>query len=168
MDIEIKEASVAEISEESTQKWISVKDAIPQWGGEGAWGGDYLCIVERPSNPRSFGHVEGGVSRTVELCYYNDLAKRWQDSEREWVKVTHWTQIAKLPFHKSIHMSREEMLLRIDSGELKSVYHMKETDEGYQSSMRIVFAGISYDEPLYYSSTRSGHIEDYMYAISNK
>ncbi|HEY9704685.1 MAG TPA: hypothetical protein V6C58_19745, partial [Allocoleopsis sp.] len=61
-----------------------------------------------------------------------------------------------------------EMLLRVDSGELKIIYHKKETDEYYQESRNIALASVSYDEPLFYSSTRSNHIEDYMYAIKTK
>jgi len=169
MKVEIKlESSAVELNEKSTQKWNSVNLLTPKWGGDGAWGGNYLCIVERPSSKDSLGYVEGGVSRTVELCYYNDLAKKWQDKDREWVEVTHWTQIQELPFHNTTLITREDMLLKIDSGELKMIHHMKETDENYQLFRSVDLASVSYNEPLYYSSTRSQHIEDYMYAILAK
>ena len=96
------------------------------------------------------------------------MAKQWQDKDREWVIVTHWTQIPTLPFHDSILISRIDMLSRISSGELKMIYNMKETDENYQLSRNVELASVSYNEPLYYSSTRSGHIEDYMYAVLKK
>lgn len=169
MDIEVRDADISEVSEESKQKWISVKDGIPNWSeSKGDWGGNYLCIVERPSEPDTLFYVEGGVSRTVELCYFNNLAKQWQDKDREWVTVTHWTQIPILPFHDSILISRIDMLSRISSGELKMIYNMKETDENYQLHRNVELASVSYNEPLYYSSTRSQHIEDYMYAVLNK
>lgn len=169
MDVEIYvESNAFELNEKSTQKWNSVKVSIPKWGGDGAWCGEYLCIVERPSNPNSIGYIEDGISRTVELCYYNDLAKKWQDKDREWVEVTHWSQIQELPFHESILISREEMWSKINSGELRMIYNMKETDEDYQFSRKFALASVSFNEPLYYSSIRNNHIEDYMYAVVNK
>jgi len=150
----------------SNQKWISVKEGIPDRENlTGSFCGNYLCIVERPCNKNSLSYVPGGISKTVELCYYNNLAKLWQDKDSEWVKVTHWTQIPKLPFHNTALISREEMLIRIGCGELKMIYHKKETDAHYQENRAIALSTVSYDEPVFYSSTRSNHIEDYMYAI---
>lgn len=165
MDVKA-EADMKEISETGIQKWISVKEGIPRWSdSKGDFRGDYLCIVERPNKADSLGNVEEGISKTVELCYFNNGNKLWQDKDGEWVKVTHWTQIPNLPFHNSILISREEMKKMVDDGELRIVYHMNETEEYYQISMQSAFERVSYDEPLYYSSIRNKHIEDYMYAV---
>ncbi len=169
MDEEIMMGSCpAPLNLESTQKWISVNDNLPLWGSEakGDWGGNYLCIVEREIDPNSLCFEEGGISRTVELCYFNNGTNLFQDKNSDWVKATHWTQIAQLPFHQSTLISRVDMKSRIESGELHMIYHMKETDEFYQTSRELALSSVSYDEPLFYSSTRSSeHIEDYMYAV---
>lgn len=161
------------LSKPAVQEWISVHKHIPECGTEsqGDFIGRYLCVVERPTTPECLGHDEGGISRTVELCYYNDLAKLWMDKDREWVKVTHWTQIPQLPFHDSKLIAREEMLLRIDSGEIKLVREGKETDEYYEISKRFALSSISYDTTTYFSSTREmidgKRVEDFMYAAQN-
>lgn len=171
------EQSASPLNESGIQKWIPVSKHIPFCGSDskGDFVGSYLCIVERPLTPDCFGFYddsEDKISKTVELCYYNDLAKRWQDKDREWVKVTHWTQIPDMPFHNSKIVAREEMLLRIDSGELKLVREGKETDEFYEINKRFALAGISYDDETYFSSIREmidgKRVEDFMYAVKTK
>ena len=91
---------------------------------------------------------------------------KFQDMDNEWVVVTHWTQIPTLPQHKSILISRTEMLDKIEKGVFDKIYHKKETDEYYQSSRDCALSQVSYNEKLWYSSTRNKeHIEDYMYCI---
>jgi hypothetical protein len=167
------ESKAEPLNESGTQKWISAHKHIPFTGvdNKGDFAGRYLCVVERPMSPDSFDYIKGGISRTVEMCYYNDLTKLWMDNDREWVKVTHWTQIPDLPFHNSRLIAREEMLLRIDSGELKLVREGKETDEFYEIDRRFALSSISYDTTTYFSSTREmiddKRVEDYMYAAQN-
>lgn len=162
------------INKDAIQEWISVNDYLPlnSWtiGGEMRLKGDYLghflCIVERPSEKNSLSYKELAIYHSVELCYWNDLAMKFQDINNEWVVVTHWTQIPTLPHHKSILISRTEMLEKIGNGVFDKIYHKKETDEYYQSSRGCALSQVSYNEQLWYSSTRSKeHIEDYMYCI---
>lgn len=171
---EIKfESRSSPLSKPAIQEWISVYKHIPECGTEsqGDFAGRYLCVVERPMSPDSFDYIKGGISRTIEMCYYNDLSKLWMDKDREWVKVTHWTQIPQMPFHNSRLISREEMLLRIDSGELKLICQGKETDEFYEIDRKFALSSISYDTTTYLSSTREmiddKRVEDYMYAAQN-
>lgn len=161
------EASKEELNLESPQEWYSFNEFKPLWGSEakGDHGGRYLCIVERPSNPECLGHVPGGVSKSVEMCYFNDLAQRFQDSANEWVDVAYWTQVPKTPFHKSELINRDDMMNGIKHDVLKLVSYHKETDEHYDLSIQCDLASVSYNTKLYYSSTRSNHIEDYMYCI---
>ena len=162
------------INKESIQEWISVNDYLPlnRWeiGGEMKLKGDYLgrflCIVERPSEKNSLSYKEFAIYRSVELCYWNDLAMKFQDADREWVVVTHWTQIPVLPHHKSTLISRTEMLDKIGNGVFDKIYHQKETDKYYQSTRELALSQISYNEELWYSSTRDEeHVEDYMYCV---
>lgn len=162
------------INKDAIQEWISVNDYLPlnSWkiGGEMRLKGDYLgrflCVVERPSIKDSLSYKELSIYHSVELCYWNDLAMKFQDMDNEWVVVTHWTQIPTLPQHKSILISRTEMLDKIEKGVFDKIYHKKETDEYYQSSRDCALSQVSYNEKLWYSSTRNKeHIEDYMYCI---
>jgi hypothetical protein len=152
------------LNKESTQEWISVKEYLPLDKFEddlkGDYNGDFLCIVERQELDESY------IYHSVELCYWNSLAFKFQDKNREWANVTHWTQIPKIPYHNSILTSRKEMLDKIDDGEFKKICHYKETDEFYQTSISCDLSRVSYNDKLYYSSTRnSEHIEDYMYCV---
>ena len=114
----------------------------------------------------------------MELCYYNDLADRFQDSNREWVKVTHWTQVPNMPVYNITEISREEMNLKIEVGEFKLViYKRNEYDERenkelsdslFKISKNFALSGISYDVPAFYSTITENGVEDYMYAIKNK
>lgn len=89
---------IIEINEVSTQKWFSVNTALPKWGGAGSYGGDYLCVVERNTASDSLEYALGRhIDKKLEMCYYNNLAKKWQDKDKEWVKVTHWMQVPELP-----------------------------------------------------------------------
>ena len=170
IELDYSQESVPEINIDAIQKWIPIKTAIPFWGvgSKGDFCGQYLCITEKASNPEKFGYIEGGVVKKIELCYYNTLAKEFQDSNREWVKVTHWTQIPELPPSEPIVISREQMINRVESGELTIIYNMHKTDELYQFHKKIALSNISSDESLFYSSTKSNNIENYIYAIKQK
>lgn len=167
---DVREADIPEINKEAIQKWISVKEGLPsrEYPSKGDYCGSYLCVTEKVMTKDSLGGQEGEVYHNIEICYFNDLNKLWQGGDREWITVTHWTQIPAKPHHKSTLITRDEMDKRISEGELKMIYNKKETDKHYQIYRDSALDGVSYDEPLFYSSTRSKHIEDYMYAVNKK
>lgn len=166
----------------SAQNWIPFNEFMPQSDSQskGDWCGSYLCIVERERSADSFvisSEHGGDISRSVEICYFNSLSKSFQDSDRKFVKVTHWAPIPTMPKHKATYISRDEMTLKVLSGYLVVVYHL--TFKKFESNLefegmndinkQFATACVSYDEHVYISTLENeqGH-KDVMYCIEKR
>lgn len=179
MNIEKISDFIPEINKYSEQSFISIKEYRPlnSWkiGGELTLKGDYcgkfLCIIERPC---PYCNENDTIYHSIELCYWNDGAMRFQDSENNWVKVTHWLQIPEIPIHNIINISRDEMDFKIECGILKLVSFRGVEDRKkdlnisagmYKNFKKTALHNISYDLNVFHSSIKIDNIEDYMYCI---
>jgi len=159
--------NVPELKVVSAQQWISVKDGKPD-GRTGYYCGRYWCITERPVvKSDSMFSENGNYRKNVELCYWNDLADRFQDLKNEWVKVTYWSPVPELPQHQTTHITRLLMLNFISCGECEKVYYCDEADEYYLKNHVLGHGlyNVSYDETLYLSVEVKNHKYNYMYAV---
>jgi len=177
--IEVINETVSVLNEDSKQNWISIKDFIPTVFGtknqKGDMYGRYLCIVERKykktknSLQPSYKHPKM-VNITCEMCYWNKLANKFQDSKNKWVKVTHWCPVPKRPRHEIVIISREEMLLKIKNKEffiIKQEQEFKNDIIGmYEFCKNMEIFGVSLDEVIYSSVMKDdNNMEDFMLCI---
>lgn len=135
MKCEIKDKEQIVINQKSKQIWFDFKDFVPSKFStsdiEGDYFGNYLCLVEReykdPENIFSHGlnHLRR-IDRSCELCYWNDLANKFQDFNRNWVNVTHWSPIPNIPKHNITIVSRKDMLSKLEKKEYELVEHSYE------------------------------------------
>lgn len=155
-----------ELNLTSKQNWISVKVGKPD-GRTGQYCGFYWCITERLKiiNDTVFlrGRT-GNYDKNVELCYWNDLADRFQDAKREYVKVTHWSPVPELPVHESKKVNRQIMLSAIADDEWLKIYYCDEAEEFYSPNHVYGLFAVSYDEILYVSIVNVNGKNNYMYA----
>lgn len=170
---DLDNASILNI--EAMQKWYSVKEYIPSNSSEslGDYCGKYLCVVERLTkyNPKAIGSTEGKLYRTIELCYWNDLSNRFQDNNNEFVKVTHWTQIPKMPKHNTVQISWDEMFLKVGFGVLKVITHLSEKDESiegmYHINKEFALSSVSFDIETFYAVKYDGEYEECIFCVFN-
>jgi len=165
--VEVRSGEVSSINIESSQSWISVKQYLPESSSEskGDWFGEYFCLVERERTQESFSFSSekgGNIKKSLELCYFNSPSNSFQDSNREFVKVTHWSPIPREPEHNKIELSREEMNLKIELGELIQFSHIdfnKFRINSKLDGMNDVYKKmapwyVSYDDDVYFSVLR--------------
>lgn len=96
--------------------------------------------------------------------YWNDLADRFQDAKREYVKVTHWSPVPELPVHESKKVNRQIMLSAIADDEWLKIYYCDEAEEFYSPNHVYGLFAVSYDEILYVSIVNVNGKNNYMYA----
>jgi len=168
--------SVPELSIESSQDWISTKNFVPD-NRTGYHYGRYWCIVERPkdnspSENRLWDGRTEGIDKTFELCYYNDLANRFQDKKNDWVKVSHWSPVPAMPEYETFSVSRPLMLSAIRDEEWRQVYHCNTNDQFYQPENAWGLRDCSYDDIIYLSIVNTYDNEgkellnvDFLYAV---
>jgi len=160
-----------ELSIESSQDWISTKKFVPD-SRTGYHYGRYWCIVERPKQYNSIGILEQGIEKTVELCYYNDLADRFQDKANKWVKVSHWCPVPAMPEYETQSVSRSLMLSAIRDEEWRQVYRCNTKDDFYHPEHAWGLRDCSYDEIIFQSIVNTYDDEgkellnvDFLYAV---
>jgi len=180
---EVRDNDIPVLNEESKQNWVSIKDFIPAdfstFDIKGDNFGKYLCLVERPyiKNELSLGRRNEHpdmISRSCELCYWNTLSKRFQDMNNEWVKVTHWCQVSKLPRHNIQVIDRQKMLLNLSDKIYELIKHQNQSKyidiEGmWEVIKENELHSVSFDEIVYLSiEIDVNGLEDYMWCIEIK
>lgn len=151
----------------SVQGWIKTDEYIPSKfttnNVVGDYYGKYYCIVERPykeddSNAFSINgfNFTNKIIRTVELCYWNNLAEKFQDCKNEWVDAKYWSPVPEVPNHTIIKISRSEMLEKIESGYFEIIYKRTRRDNDFDSLWdaikEVATYLVSLSETIYLSS----------------
>lgn len=185
MKCELTEQEIKVLNRTSKQKWISIKDYIPSTfitdKSKGDYAGRYLCIVEHKvldgnhkyKNDIFYPKKEfsKAMYRTIEMCYWNNLALQFQDHTSAWVKVTHWSPIPNMPKHNIIVINRNEMIDKISSLELELVTHEYElnntTIEGMWNTVKeLALHLVSFDTTVYLSTEiDKNNLENCMWCI---
>jgi len=164
--------NVRVLNVESKQKWISMKDYLPfdGSGSKGDYCGSYLCVVERKLTKEDFKNTLGGrrngesqIYKSIEFCYWNMGCKSFQDSKRNWVKVTHWSPVPAMPIHNVNEISREEMLLRIGFCELVEIFNKNKNVKFFDIDDAYALSGIPYDMSAYRSTIDIDDTTNVMY-----
>lgn len=179
ISIEIKKTEPSIHNEHSFQGWIPINKSEPSGAAtliiRGASYGRYLCIVERPYNSEesqlhsSNPEFSNKTVRSIEMCYWNVLAYRFQDSKNEWVHVPFWCPVPELPSHTFETISREDILKKIETGELEMINHKKERDDEIPGLWNLTKShssvyNVSFDDTVFISMKVINGLEDCIWA----
>jgi hypothetical protein len=174
MRVEVRTPELKIYNELSKQNWVLTHEFIPcdyTTNVKDDYYGKYLCLVERPYKNNLLSNdvnISNPITSNIEMCFWNNLAKKFQDNDNEWVDVIAWSPTPTMITHKITSIDRDSLISKIESGEMELIKHENQsnhlvTDDMWDLIKELSLNHVSLNDSVYLSLEIIDGYEDCMW-----